>query len=774
MNDGPTAADRPGSDATAGLDPGLADELRRAVEARVAAPAAGPGPDVAAIVDLAAARRRRRTAGRAVLAAAATVAVLAGVVVGWRMLGGKPGGDVLVVAGAGEQAEDTAASSGADPDAAGGGEAAPTAAAPTAAAPTAAAPTAAAPTASAPTAAAPTAAGGAVDESPLSVTPEELSTGPALDWTETQTGFWDLWGLRPLGDGRVLAYASRNTAQLPQIDAREVTVVTSDGVHWSEVELPAEVTAHHVAASGDLWVVAGFGWPAAPLSDANSRVFVSKDGAATWRELELDTAPSPAPVSPWVAYRTVVAWALVSGQDIVLAIGVSADLDVAGLAEARGLLPEDRAAAGWSFDAEGFNGEARDGEVSVLLTDSAAVEQAAPAVPEDGADASGGGTGGGGLGAVGARSGEEADAPDFATGETLQFTLDELGLTAEEEEALFGEPNSLLLVWSDGDTVGEAVEAAGARGTLGVWGAATGDGFVIHLVGSSRGSILTSPDGRTWIQHSFDTTGLFNAVGYRGSVWAAVDEPSGTSLKRVVPGDEPRTVTGFEGLRVVQLHAGPAGLAATAAPLPEAGAHTGPDLDLPRPELRISRDGYELRYDEPPGGMTLWDVGAGEAVRVFEAEELDGDEPIAGVREDARESGIWVTFTDPGTGEDLVTFEPKDFAAALDAMMSEFDALMSEGLLASGADPASEAGTGSLKQDEWVGWSSDGVSWGWHTTTGTFGVDAGEAWIELGVGRDFVVAAVQPLGTPPVPAPDGSGALVAVPEPVRVFMAPAP
>jgi len=35
-------------------------------------------------------------------------------------------------------------------------------------------------------------------------------------------------------------------------------------------------------------------------------------------------------------------------------------------------------------------------------------------------------------------------------------------------------------------------------------------------------------------------------------------------------------------------------------------------------------------------------------------------EPVEGVREDADESGMRVTFTDPDTGEDLVTFEPED------------------------------------------------------------------------------------------------------------------
>ena len=322
-------------------------------------PDPGDCPDgAAAVSELAAARRRRRAARRAGLAAAATVAVLAGVVVGWRLLGGDPGGDMLVVAapGDGDRAGDAVASSGAGPDAAGGGAAAPTAATP--------------------------AAAGPADESRLPVTPEELSTGPALDWTEAQTGFRELWSLQSLGDGRVLAYASRDVAQLPQIDIREMTVVTSDGVDWSEVELPAAVAAHHVAVSGDLWVVAGFDRPSLhppPSAGAASRVFVSQDGAATWTELELDVDPGPAPASPWVEHRTAVASALVSGEDIVLAVGVSAHLDAAGLIEAGGLLPEGRSAAVW-----GVYGGAGEGEVTGTLADPAAAGPAPPptAVPK--------------------------------------------------------------------------------------------------------------------------------------------------------------------------------------------------------------------------------------------------------------------------------------------------------------------------------------------------------------------------------------------------------
>ena len=724
----------------------LGHALGRAVGARVAALPAGHGPGPGVIADLAAARARRRTATRAGLAAAAAVALVA-VVVGWRLVADDDPGSMVVVAApsGGDQAEDPAASVDADADPAGVVDPAPAAASDDpGSADGAGTDEGAGPDPLAAGADDGQAADSADAPTPL-ITPSELSTGPALRWSEIEPDFWELWGLQSLGDGRVLAYASHNEAQLPQIDAREVTAVTSDGINWTEVNLPSEIHAQHVAVSGDRWVVAGFNRLEPPdsgetfLAGVMGRVFVSNDGAATWTELDIHVPPDTAPTSPWIEHRSAVVSALASGDDIVVVVSVGADLNVEGLVEAGGLLPEGTSALGWSY----YGGY--EDSVVVTLGDPAATEQANPAAFED--------TDGG---------------VDFLEGETRRFSFDELGLTAEEQDALHGETRSLMLLWSDGATVGSRVEVTDFRDSLLGRGAATEDGFVIYLAGPSQGVILSSPDGRTWVEHPYDTFGLFDIVVHGGAVWTVDADASGSSLKRADIGAIPESVASFEGVQVMQLHAGPGGLVADATLAPPAGTYEA-DLDAIIPEVRIAADGYELRYSEPPGGVTLWDLGADEAVRVFEAEELGGDGPIDGVREEADETGLWVTFTDPDTGEDLVTFTPEHFDAAFEAMD------LPEGIESGVYEPSGAgAGDGWTLADNWVGWSADGTAWGWQTMTEAFGIGADEAWVEIGVGGDFVLAAVQPFGTPPVPAPDGSEALVADIAQVRVFLAPLP
>ncbi len=51
----------------------------------------------------------------------------------------------------------------------------------------------------------------------------------------------------------------------------------------------------------------------------------------------------------------------------------------------------------------------------------------------------------------------------------------------------------------------------------------------------------------------------------------------------------------------------------------------------------------------------------------------------------------------------------------------------------------------------WLGWSTDGIRWGWQDLPDAFGITEGEPWAQLGVGRDFVIARVETIT---VPAPD--------------------
>lgn len=701
----------------AATDRDLAHGLREAISSRVAAAPVRPEPGSAVIVDLAAARARWRTAARVVVAAAACVAVVAGAVIGWRALDGDPA-SVLVVAGPdGIDAVNSAATEDTDPPALGaapaGGSATQESSRSAADGPG--------------EAAAPEEA----SEVPVQLTAEVLSTGPAANWSEVDLGLEELWGLEPLGDGRVLAYSSRNVAQPPQIDLREITVVTSDGVEWTEVVLPEAVFASVVAASGDRWVVAGWDTSVFGYSQLASRVFVSSDDADTWTELDVDIPLTAPPVSPWIEPWTLVTDAAVSGDDIVLLAAISAELSLGELAAARGLVPDGQSVFSWSYYSETA------ATVTLTLVDADWQTDDWLATADQG-----------------------SASPNF---ETAEVSLEALELTPEEHEALLRSQGWQRLLWSDG----ESVQVAGTYEAPWGSGAATADGFVFQLYGVSDSVILESPDGRAWTEHSGDPFGARDAVITDGALWSAVGEGSGSTLTRTAVGAAPQTVAHFGGLKALRLYAGHAGLAASAVSvsLPEVG-----DQAIATPQLRIARDGYELRYDEPPGGVTLWDLAADEAVRAFTAEELAAD--VTGVRERADESGMWVTFEDPVSGEDLVTFGPDDFVALEDALIDE------------DYEAYEAAVSGETFEEPWVGWSADGERWGWQPLSEAFGSDesgAPDPWLEepwldleLAVGRDFVVAALQSSSAPPLPDSSDDETLVAEPPSVRVFVAPTP
>lgn len=71
---------------------------------------------------------------------------------------------------------------------------------------------------------------------------------------------------------------------------------------------------------------------------------------------------------------------------------------------------------------------------------------------------------------------------------------------------------------------------------------------------------------------------------------------------------------------------------------------------------RIAKNGYELRFGEPPGGMTLWDLIAEAPVYELEPEALEGGPVPDGVRVTQNDNGsVTVVFEHPETGEELVT-----------------------------------------------------------------------------------------------------------------------
>jgi len=285
----------------------------------------------------------------------------------------------------------------------------------------------------------------------------------------------------------------------------------------------------------------------------------------------------------------------------------------------------------------------------------------------------------------------------------------------------------------------------------------------VMLVESGRDGLtmLTSPDGQDWDNQTLDASfarGWLRGTAFEpdGTVWMLRSDGIDSYVVRLSnSGSEVHSapIGNFSGFD--EFSVGPAGLATTAIP-----SERGVSDDSGMPVGRVAKDGYELRYGEPAGGITLWDLTADTAVYVFSPEAIESVEPPEGVREVEEGDVFELTFEDPDTGEDLVTFTMEDLEAVFGDQIGA---------------------SGSPFDDMWVGWSADGSAWGWQTVREAFGLGDADARAIVAVGGDFVVASVQvfePVGADGLREGDSgeSGALVlsAVARGPRWFIARVP
>jgi hypothetical protein len=534
-------------------------------------------------------------------------------------------------------------------------------------------------------------------------TPEDLSTGPVLQWTEIETGL-DLYRIESVGDGRIIARVWPD-AGADEGPAVERIVVTTDGSDWTDVPMPPGVVPDQIDISGDRWLVAGPEVGSVRFGGTPGRAFFSDDAGANWTELALSLPPDPAPASPYVIERYRVTSALVSGENMVLLVSSGQSLDVAALLEGRGLVPEGKAVVGWSTS--------HSDSIDFDLVDSL----------EPGAT----------TGSV--------DYFEYSYGsddvETVSLTYDELSMTAEER-GVFDDPGygRTLVYASDGSAVELVAEHEGWTWS----GVATDEGFILK-VGGPVETIVASPDGRVWSEEPSLMTGYSSSIaGPSGKIWHMGSDGRGSlSIWHSRYGEAPAAAATFEGLQPTgDLAVGPAGLITTVVSAPY-----GPgDMAVAFPEGRVAKDGYELRYNEPERGVTLWDLEADAAVYVFGPDEMFTDEPPEGVREISDGGDLAVVFEDPETGDDLVTFTYGDLAAIF--------------------EPAVDRSSAALTLEDfeppeiWVGWSADGTAWGWQLMADAFGMEDGDPWAEFAVGGDFVLARVQTIKIGEVLASDGS------------------
>ncbi len=467
-------------------------------------------------------------------------------------------------------------------------------------------------------------AAGSLDDGAVAAdpSPEDVSTGPILQWTEIELDIPYGIALHTTSDGRIVAAGGR----LPGESFAGVShlLVTQDGAAWTRVPLPHELYPLSLDMSDQRVAVSGVPSTAPPVGGDEAEmgvpVFVSGDEGATWTQVQLDIQAARRDLHDDATVELSLTSVFVSG-DYVLA--------------------------------------AAQGHVR----------------------------------------------PDV-----------------ERDEPLHG--SRVFLFGGSGP---ELAAVASFDGFLHA-GNASEDGFRLILSTGDSESLVTSPDGESWSVHPLGNAGtadspLLRTLAEDGTVWTvrfstALDGGGGSSIHRWRIGEQSAQAASFASIDALAgLAAGPPGLVVAGLRTSEQAVGGGEDFWS---DGRVTKAGYELRVGEPEGGLTLWDLSTGEAVYVFGPEIVGGSEAPPGVRIEGTGDLGTMTFEDPETGEDLITFTMEELLPVLDlptAMESDVP-------------------------DVWVGWSADGVRWGWESAQDAFDLGDQAGSPRFAVGNDIVIAMV--------------------------------
>ena len=514
----------------------------------------------------------------------------------------------------------------------------------------------------------------------------DLSNSPTIEWIEFDPGIGRVSGLTTVGDGGVLASPAESTTEstgpnstTTTVTATGTRIVTTDGVHWDELPLPEGIHPSIVNISSDSWLVTGRNRDQPPDSPpfALERVLISKDEGMTWTEVPVDSTP---PVPHSIEQHLWVSSALVSGGRIVVSSELYSRLDLGAILADRGLISETQHAFVVGLD---------DDSLMAYVTTA------------------------------------EGD-------EVVEFTFEELSLTTDQRQLLersppLPDPGSWGVRVYSGDESGleATAEYEGYVGTA----LATPGGFVLHVKRppelDPRHLLIASSDGRSWSEKSLDVEGEnwigVKAAGAGLTLWTSNTSGAYSRIQILCHDGSPLRDVTIEGVILDGLDgvlAGPAGFVALAMPLHGFsslfGAASFYGGAIPRGS--VTKDGYELRINEPYG-VTLWDLD--ENRELFE-----------GAPDGVRESGVGetfaATFEDPDTGSDLVTFTWDDLSEIM--------------------GPANFP-----RGDTWVGWSADGIDWEWQDAAGLLGASRfiGFPHLDLAVGSGFLLAHKRGSGQEP-------------------------
>lgn len=574
--------------------------------------------------------------------------------------------------------------------------------------------------------------------------PSDLSTGPILQWAKLDFEFESALFVDTTSDDRVV------------IGGREpggafAVHFTEDGEEWTPLPVPDGVVPLAADANGDRWVLVG-----APLGPHNGDaeifgdVFVSDNRGASWTEATLD--PMPGTHLPEFASRSMrVVDVLTSGRQIVVAVLSFSTFDFRSLLADRDRVPDGMFVAYWTLDEESIvvafrhldNAEGTSGETEAVLTydELALSPEQADAIERDQSDAR-----------IHLFGGEGANLAHMAVSDGS----DAVGRWT---------PDAFVVLTDDWSHVAPQPRAPPGPATDGV----------ILVVTTEDLSKLNSPDGRKWqsqsfVEYSEDTSREASAVDPTGVVWSSWRDGSERGRVRITRETADQLPIGtaeFERLSSIDvLETGRAGLAAVATlSMPDGWSFARAG--------RSAKEGYELRYDEPPGGVTLWDVSLDKSVYVFESRLYDGPSTPVGTHQQGEGLSYRLAFDEPGTQDVLVTFDAFDLQPVFGRCW------WTSGRAGVFVErPVAQRGWAAGRFPEfwpWIGWSADGVDWGWATFPDAFDSCEDTADISLAVGADYVIAMLQPwVPSARADADDGDYSNSKSPAPPRLFVARVP
>ncbi len=566
------------------------------------------------------------------------------------------------------------------------------------------------------------------------VEPADLSSGPALQWSEFDLGFDFAVSLQSTSDGRMMAVGGTS-------DGTFAVRVTDDGETWTALPLPEGIAPLAVDAYGDRWVLVGA--PPSRHDDTGvfGQVFFTNDRGAMWAAATL-AWPEGEPLPEYATRSTRLVEALTSGDQMIVAALTYSGFDLESLLADLGRIPDGVSMGYWEPDEESLTVRFRDIE------------------PVD-------------------RAADETE---------VTLTYAELRLTPAQVKIVQNvESDALIHLFAGDDATLGWVGAFGGSDAVGRW---TDEGFVLLLddwshvsprprvpkapdwegviliVTLDDPSRLTSADGRTWraeplslyAEGSHRESSVVDPTGTVWSSWASDGRWAG--IRTDGDSGSLQETSRFEGIRLIEpLTVGEAGLAAVAWP------HMPDRWSFARAG-RIAKDGYQLRYDEPEGGVTLWNLTLDTAVRAYSSRRIDAPE---GVRQAGNGRSYSLTFEDLDAGDEIVTFT----AADLESLFGR--CWWTSGRPNVFSTQASWHAGPFPEFREWVGWSANGVDWGWETVPDAFDLCESGTDISLAVGDDYVVALAHRFDPPPrIPNDDSDAPEAFAPAEHRWFIARVP